>query len=132
LQTNLALNNPVLRDLSCLNPASRKNDNARSAISQLYRLLIKVTKTDAFTDSAPSEWLIYMCDTDQVLEEWTEKHSPTHEYWHYISKMSDASGAKKYPNLVNVSKSAHSNAVPQRGFSVNNALLALTYRSMFC
>lgn len=72
-----------------------------------------------------------MCDTDKTLEGWATEHSPTAdicEYWQYVSKMTDSSGAAKYPNLVYVAKSAlvlaHGNSVPERGFSINNALLA--------
>ena len=131
LQSNLPLANPLLRDICCLNPSNRKSEDSRSAISRLCLQLIKVTKTDTFCDSVTSEWLTYMCDTDKTLEEWTTEHSPTAdicEYWQYVSKMTDSSGAAKYPNLVYVAKSAlvlaHGNAVPERGFSINNALLA--------
>jgi hypothetical protein len=64
LQTSLPLANPVLRDISCLNPANRKTEDSRPAISRLCLLLSKVTETDSFSDHVTSEWLIYMCDTD--------------------------------------------------------------------
>ena len=50
MQTRLPLANPVLRDLSCLQPKNRKVDKSKSAISRLCLHMKKVTKTDDVCD----------------------------------------------------------------------------------
>ncbi len=130
LQSRLPLSNAVLRDMQSLHPLSRKTEQGRSAMSRLCLHLRKVTKTDAFCDSVQREYLMYMCDNDQVLEDWmtTKNCNDICAYWNYVSQIDDGNGTKKYLSLSFVAKCAlalsHINAVPERGFSVNNSLLA--------
>ena len=55
-------------------------------------------------------------------------------YWVHVSNMVDTVGEKKYQHLSFVAKAAltlsHSNASPERGFSVNNALVTTDGRSL--
>ena len=48
-------------------------------------------------------------------------------YWQKVSEVPDGMGGRKYESLSYLVKAAltlsHSNAIPERGFSVNNALL---------
>lgn len=94
--------------------------------------LHKVTKTDEFCDKVQAEWLSYMCETDNTIEQWSTNHRECSNicgYWNYVTHLSDhATGDKKYVNLGIIVKSAlslsHGNAAPERGFSVNNSLLS--------
>ena len=49
------------------------------------------------------------------------------EYWHKVSKMTDATGLLKYPQLAALIKCvlslSHGNAVPERGFSINKIMM---------
>jgi len=48
-------------------------------------------------------------------------------YWKHVSTVLDSAGEKKHEHLGFVAKAAltlfHGNAAPERGFSVNNALV---------
>jgi len=48
-------------------------------------------------------------------------------YWHKVLQLQDGRGGKTYECLAYVAHAAltlsHSNAIPERGFSVNNAML---------
>jgi hypothetical protein len=126
MQTRLPLTNPVLRDLSCLQPNNRKVDKAKSAISRLCLHMKKVTKTDDVCDRVNAEWMIYMSD-DSVHE--LQKNFDTSgdicAYWQKVSEVPN--GGLQYATLSNVAKAvltlSHGNAVPERGFSVNNSML---------
>jgi hypothetical protein len=90
--------------------------------------LKKVTKTDEFRDRVQGEWLMSMCD--QNLTSLKSDYDATGSICAYWDKMSDVSndvGGKKYESLSHVAKAAltlsHGNAIPERGFSVNNSLL---------
>ena len=67
----------------------------------------KVSKTDSFCDLVQAEWMVYMCDTDSKLEEWSSPASETTaegfdicSYWVYVSRMTDTAGESKYLNLA--------------------------------
>jgi hypothetical protein len=133
MQTRLPLANPVLRDLQCLHPIVRKTQEGKISISNLCTHLKKVTKSDAFCDKVHTEWLMYMCESDQSVNEWQgsnpgEDHTNICAYWNSVSKIVDGAGDKKYKSLSALVKSAltlsHGNSVPERGFSVNNSLLS--------
>ena len=132
MQAKLPLANPVLRDLQCLHPVARKTEEGKAAFTRLCSHLSKVTKTDSFCDKVKAEWLLYMCDNDSELEMWSSNHqndcSNICRYWDYVTRLVDATGDHKYKELGTVVKSAlslsHGNAAPERGFSVNNALLS--------
>ena len=55
-------------------------------------------------------------------------------YWVHVSNMVDTVGVKKYQHLSFVAKAAfnlsHINTSPERGFSVNNALVTTDRRSL--
>jgi len=98
------------------------------AFSRLGLHMNEVTKTDAFCDNAQAQWLLYAYDSNlDVLQSEYDKTGDICRYWHQISDVSDGSDGTKYNNLSHVAMSAltlaHGNAVPKRGFSVNNALL---------
>lgn len=128
MQSALPLQNPVLRDLSCLQPKSRKLEESKSAFSRLCLHMKKVTRTDALRDRAQGEWLLHVCDNslDALLSEY-DKTGDICCYWQKIAEVPNGTGGKQYSNLALVARAAltlaHSNAVPERGFSINNALL---------
>ena len=69
-----------------------------------------------------------ICDESLVTLETTFNSSGIIcEYWNTVAQVTDGMGGKKYQNLAYVAKAAltlsHSNAIPERGFSMNNALL---------
>lgn len=128
MQTRLPLTNPVLRDLSCLQPKNRKVDKAKSAISRLCLHMKKVTKTDEFCDRVNAEWMVYMSDSSvDTLQEDFDTTGDICAYWQKVSEVPNGSGGKKYASLSVVAKTAlilsHGNAIPERGFSINNAML---------
>ena len=49
------------------------------------------------------------------------------KYWSDVSKVKDSAGVPKYPNLSAFAHScltlSHGNAVPERGFSINNTMV---------
>ena len=63
----------------------------------------KVTKTDEFCDAVQAEWLIYMCDTDSTVEQWSANNRNEScdicGYWNYFTQLADATGEKKYTSL---------------------------------
>lgn len=132
MQSHLPISNPILRDLQCLDPVVRTSDEAKRAFVRLYTHLHKVTRSDAFCDKAQAEWMMYMCERDSTVEQWSINHiddsSDICAYWNYISRLTDRTGEKKFVNLTVVVKCAlslsHGNAAPERGFSVNNSLLS--------
>lgn len=132
MQSRLPISNPILRDLQCLDPMVRKSDEAKRAFVRLCTHLNKVTKSDEYCDKVQAEWLVYMCERDSTVEQWSINHisdsSDICAYWNYISRLTDRTGDKKYVNIALVAKCAlslsHGNAAPERGFSVNNSLLS--------
>src|SRR6266516_1623330 len=61
LQERLPLDNPVLRDLQCLDTVVRKTQEGKSALARLCMHLRKVTRTDDFCDKVHGEWLLHYC-----------------------------------------------------------------------
>jgi len=126
LKDHLPLNNVILRDLQCIHPEFRTAEGGRAAVGRLCHHMRKVTKTDQFCDSVCAEWLIYASDSalDSAAAEFCNNICA---YWVNVSNMVDTVGDKKYHHLSYVAKAAltlsHSNASPERGFSVNNALV---------
>jgi len=128
LQTTLPLTNPVLKDLSCLQLNNRSVDNNKSAVSRLCLHMKKVTKTNEFCDRVQAEWLLYMCDSSfDSLQPDFQTSGDICAYWQKVSEVLDGMDDRKYESLSYVAKAAltlsHSNAIPERGFSVNNAML---------
>ena len=126
LRDHLPVNNVVLRDLRCLHPQFRKAEGGRAAVGRLCQHMRKVTKTDQLCDTVCSEWLLYA--SDSVLDSTAANISnDICAYWVHVSNMVDTVGEKKYQHLSYVAKASltlsHSNASPERGFSVNNALV---------
>ncbi len=126
LQTHLPLKNSILRDLRCLQPRARKD--GKSAVGRLCLHLKKIMKDDAYCDRVNNEWLMYMCDNviDNLQMEYDASNDICH-YWQRVSEISDELGGKKYESLSYVAKVsltlAHSNVIPERGFSINNSML---------
>ena len=84
-----------------------------------------MTKSDQFCDTVCTEWLLYA--TGAALESAVDQFpNDICAYWLHVSNMVDTVEEKKYKNLSYIAKAAltlsHSNASPERGFSVNNAL----------
>ena len=128
LKDHLPLRNAILRDLQCLHPLARKADAGRSCIGRLCNHLLKVTKTDQYCDHVCSEWLLY--STDSALDSQADTSNACKDicaYWQHVSTMVDTAGEKKYERLGYIAKAAltlsHGNAAPERGFSVNNAVV---------
>ena len=88
-----------------------------------------VTKTDEYRDRIQAEWLVYMCDSSIVdVQSDYDATGNICLYWEKMSEVSDDVGGKKYACLSFLAKTsfttiAHGNAIPERGFSVNNAML---------
>jgi len=127
LQTTVPLTKAVLKDLSCLQPNNRSVDTNKSAVSRLCLHMKKVTKANEFCDRVQAEWLLYMCDSSlDRLQPDFETSGNICAYWQEVSEVPDAMGGI-YESLSYLAKAAltlsHSNAIPERGFSVSNALL---------
>jgi len=128
MQTALPVVNPVLRDLRCLQPSARKLEQSKSTVFRLCQHLKKITKMNDMCDKVQAEWLMYMSDVSlDPLQTEYEISGNICQYWFRVSEMPDGMGGKKYVNLPHVAKAAltlsHSNAIPERGFSINNSLL---------
>ena len=127
LQQHLPITNPILRDFQCLHPAARKEPSGRATVARLCQQLKKVCKTDSYIDKVDAEWLLYMAskDVDAVSSVIT---ADIGSYWNFVSKVMDVTGSVMFPHLSFLAKAcltvSHGNAVAERGFSVNTALLA--------
>lgn len=126
LQNHLPISNAVLRDLQCLHPMARKQATGRATVGRLCQHLKKVSKTDAFVDRVDAEWLLYMAskEVDAFSQQIT---ADICSYWSNVSKVTDVTGCKMFPHLSRLAKASltisHGNAVAERGFSVNTAVL---------
>jgi hypothetical protein len=90
--------------------------------------LNKVTRNDEFRERVQEERLLYSSDRT------TDAHQLLYDAtgdicicWQNVSDSSNGVGGKKYEHLTCVVKAAltfaHSNAVPERCFSINNSML---------
>lgn len=59
MQTTPPVTNPVLRDLSCLQPSVRKLEPSKSMISRLCLHLKKITRMNDVCDKLQTEWLLF-------------------------------------------------------------------------
>jgi hypothetical protein len=127
LVKHLPITNSILRDMQCLHPMLRTVELGRLAVGRLCNHLRKVITTDKMCDAVCSEWMLYSCD-DTLANVDSSKSIDISAYWERVSTITDSTGTKKYSNLSFLAKAAltlsHSNAVPERGFSVNNSLLS--------
>ena len=107
MQTCLPLPNPVLRDLSCLQPKNREVDKSKSAISRLCLHMKKVTKTDDVCDRVNAEWMIYLSDESvDTLQKSYDTSGDIFAYWQKVSELLNGNGRLQYANLSNVAKAA--------------------------
>ena len=73
-----------------------------------------------------------MWESDEAVEQWStdqpQEDMDISSYWNRVTAIWDGLGEKKYTNPGVTVKSAltlsHGNAIPERGFSVNNSLLS--------
>ena len=92
-----------------------------------------MTKSDQFYDTVCTEWLLYATDTalDSAVDQFPNDICA---HWLHVSNMVDTVEEKKYKNLSYIAKAAlklshyillHQIQLPspERGFSVNNALV---------
>src|SRR5258706_476862 len=75
-----------------------------------------------------AEWLVYMSVSSvKTFQEDFDTSGDICAYWQKVSEVPNETGGKKYASLSHVAKTAltlsHGNAIPECGFSVNNALL---------
>src|SRR6266516_2766235 len=109
LQGRLPLDNPVLRDLQCLDPVVRKTQEGKSALARLCMHLRKVTRTDDICDKVYGEWLLYMCESDISVGQWStdqpQEGMDICSYWNRGTELCDGLGEKKYANLGVIVKS---------------------------
>jgi len=65
-----------------------KTEQSKSAINRLYTHLTKASKDNAF-DQVNGEWLLYMLEDDNKIDQWIVDHSGEGNdicgYWSYIS-----------------------------------------------
>jgi hypothetical protein len=89
--------------------------------------LKKVSKTDVFVDKVDAEWLLYVAskEVDAFTPQIT---ADICTYWSNVSKVTGVNGSRMFPHLSHLAKASltisHGNAVAERGFSVNTALLS--------
>ena len=62
MQTALPVENPVLRDLWCLQPSARKLEQSKSTVLRLCQHLKKITRMNDMCDKVRADWLMYMFD----------------------------------------------------------------------
>jgi len=92
-----------------------------------------VTKSYQFCDTVCTEWLLYATGTalDSAVDLFPNNICV---YWLHVSNMVDTVEEKKYKNLSYIAKAAltlsHSNTSPERGLSVNNALVTKEWGSL--
>lgn len=130
LQKHLPISNPVLRDLKCLQPlATRKQATGRATVGRLCQHLKKVGKSDVFVNRVDAEWLLYMASKEMDAFTLTiTADIILCTYWGNESKITDVTGCKMFPHLSRLAKTSltisHGNAVAERGFSVNTAVVS--------
>lgn len=127
LLSHLPIKNPILHDLKYIHPDQQKNPKAVDGIHRLSQLVLKITKTDAESDKIKSEFLTYTCEDLSIEQDLYLKTQDICMFWREVSKKRDAVGDLKYQSLYAFVGSclilSHGNAIPERGFSVNNRLV---------
>ena len=88
---------------------------------------MKVSKSDVFVDTVDAEWLLYMASKE--VDAFTPNiTADICTYCSNVSKITDVAGCKMFPHLSRLAKASltisHRNAVVERGFSVNTAVLS--------
>jgi len=88
---------------------------------------LKVSKSDVFVDTVDAEWLLYMASKE--VDAFTPNiTADICTYCSNVSKITDVAGCKMFPHLSRLAKASltisHRNAVVERGFSVNTAVLS--------
>jgi hypothetical protein len=135
LISNLPFCNQMLQDLEVLQPISRKLQQlgVTEGLSQITRICGCLNFPEDMTDKVRDEWKLLNCDSS-TLDELNKlavsmDGSPVRIdcYWREVFNLTDEFERRKYANLAELIKCSlvlpHGNADPERGFSVNNALL---------
>ena len=127
LQQHIPVSNPILRDLQCLRPAARKEPSDRATIwlhdcvniwRRCARLTASLTRSmqNGYCTWLPRKWMLF--------HQWLLQ---TYAATETVSKVMDVTGGAMFPNLSFLAKAcltiSYGNAVAERGFSVNTALL---------
>ena len=75
----------------------------------------------------PSYWKEAYSHSGIEMQENKTNQKPIDEYWRKVSLMTNEQGVLKYPTISSVLKSvlvlSHGNSDPERGFSINKAML---------
>ena len=120
---------------SLLPPTFCKRAWTKPTVYRLCQHLKKITKMNDMFDRVQAEWLMYIFDLSlDTLQIEYENSGDIHQYMTTTSEtfIPDVvvrcwMRGKKYVNLAHAVKAAltlsHSSAIPERGFSLNNALL---------
>ena len=119
----LPLDDPLLKDLVFLCPASQKLDGSRRKVVRVATSLAKV-EPSIKVDQVEAEWRAYAIDRDYTSSLPDEKVST---YWSSVLQEQLPSGHPKYPQLKEVVKCclslAHGNADTERTFSQTAKIL---------
>lgn len=129
LQKMLPHDNTFLRDSQYLHPEKIRSQYSKSALSRIAVSIVNILKnTQALTTKTPEEY------SDQIISELNiyktepiQSNNDVETFYNEMSKATDLQGKPKFTNLSSLAKIclcvSHGNADPERGFSLNKAIL---------
>lgn len=131
LKLNLPFCEQRLKDLEVLTPRKSIQDetfNINDSLNKITRICNFLHFSEQLTDTVREEFKSLKFDHCLHQELNKVSHSRIDHYWRVIFDIEDKFGRKKYSNFAKLVKASlilpHGNADPERGFSINNALLS--------
>lgn len=145
LQHRLPLDNIILHDLQYLHPQLKYHENSTGSICRLSTTIGQVFSSvlqktfsltegfsiERFVELIKSQWLLYQTEdipaSWYLAEEGATRYLRIDSYWNNIGSIRDLQGNFKYQQLHKLAECclslSHANATPERGFSLNKAVL---------
>ncbi|CAF0889999.1 unnamed protein product [Didymodactylos carnosus] len=134
----LPLKNKLLKDLKCIQPSMRNEDESSSCYLRLARSMPQLTSTTDI-DRLKYEWISYTLET--IPNEWIVKSKFTDDYdlahvvyhsmdyyWNKVFLLTDELGVPKYNTTAKLVKCllslSHGNADVERGVSENRNIIS--------
>lgn len=138
LKKKLPISSQKLKDLEILKPKIAheiSQVNVTEGLADVTRICSYLHFSENLTDSVKEEWRLFQCDKSahEELNKFVNSlptcdiYETADYYWRNIFSLKDQFAKGKYCNLAKLFKATlilpHGNADPERGFSVNNAML---------
>lgn len=147
LTRKLPIDNTLLKDLQYINPAAKFKTSSKAPLA-FQRIALNIgaclnanlvhcfhlksnLSVDSFADLIKGQFMKYQNEVipkSWYYDEVGEKYKRVDEYWMKVLTFRDVEGTVKYEQLAHLALTSitlsHSNAIPERGFSINKNILA--------